>query len=303
MSVEQVSGSAWAECPNGVESASEKEQAVYGLIRAHYLAQFMPHHEYDRTVALLSSAGESLQATGKQVVALGWRLALINCGPDATDDEPAQRAQILPALSNGMQCRVAQAEIKAMKTTPPKPFTQGELVKAMKGVAKLVSDPRLKQKLKDTVGIGTEATRANIIGGLLGRGYLLKKGRAIRASDAAFTLIETVPAAIADPGTTAIWEQALDMIESGQLTLDTFIEKQSSWIAQLIQQYRGTSLAIKVPQGPACPECGTSTRQRTGKSGPFWSCSRYPDCKGTLPVETGNRARGASRKRGGKPKA
>ena len=272
------------------------------MIRAHYLAQFMPHHEYDRTVALLSSAGESMQATGKQVVVLGWRLALINCGPDAPDDEPAQRAQILPTLSNGMQCRVERAELKAMKTLPPKPYTQGELVKAMKGVAKLVSDPRLKQKLKDTVGIGTEATRANIIGGLLGRGYLLKKGRAIRASDAAYTLIDTVPAAIADPGTTAIWEQALDMIESGQLNLDTFIEKQSSWIAQLIQQYRGTSLAIKVPQGPACPDCGAPTRQRTGKSGPFWSCSRYPDCKGTLPIDTGKGALGGTRKRS-KPKA
>lgn len=288
--------------PARLSAMSEKEQAVYGLIRAHYLAQFMPHHEYDRTVALLSSAGESMQATGKQVVVLGWRLALINCGPDAPDDEPAQRAQILPTLSNGMQCRVERAELKAMKTLPPKPYTQGEFVKAMKGVAKLVSDPRLKQKLKDTVGIGTEATRANIIGGLLGRGYLLKKGRAIRASDAAYTLIDTVPAAIADPGTTAIWEQALDMIESGQLNLDTFIEKQSSWIAQLIQQYRGTSLAIKVPQGPACPDCGAPTRQRTGKSGPFWSCSRYPDCKGTLPIDTGKGALGGTRKRS-KPKA
>lgn len=139
----------------------------------------------------------------------------------------------------------------------------------MKGVAKLVSDPRLKQKLKDTVGIGTEATRANIIGGLIARGYLVKKGRAIRASDAAFTLIDAVPAAIADPGTTAVWEQALDMIEAGQLTLDVFIGKQAAWISQLIAQYGSASLSIKVPQGPACPQCGAPTRQRSGKSGPF----------------------------------
>jgi DNA topoisomerase-3 len=86
-----------------------------------------------------------------------------------------------------LSCQVGQVDLKALKTLPPKPYTQGELVKAMKGVAKLVTDPRLKQKLKETTGIGTEATRANIIGGLLDRGYLLKKGRAIRASDAAFT--------------------------------------------------------------------------------------------------------------------
>jgi DNA topoisomerase-3 len=180
---------------------------------------------------------------------------------------------------------------------PPKPYTQGELVKAMKGVARFVTDPRLKQKLKDTTGIGTEATRANIISGLIARGYIVKKGRSIRASDAALTLIDAVPAAIADPGTTAVWEQALDMIEAGQLTLDVFIGKQAAWISQLIAQYGSTSLSIKVPQGPACPQCGAPTRQRTGKSGPFWSCSRYPDCKGTLPVETGTSKRGASRPR------
>ena len=75
-------------------------------------------------------------------------------------------------------------------------------------------------------------------------------------SGRSFTLIDTVPAAIADPGTTAVWEQALDMIEAGQLTLDTFIAKQSAWITQLIAQYRGTSLSIKIPEGPACPQCG-----------------------------------------------
>ena len=86
-------------------------------------------------------------------------------------------SQVLPALREGMACQVAEAEIKALKTMPPKPYTQGELVKSMKGVARFVIDPRLKQKLKDTTGIGTEATRANIITGLLTRGYLVKKGR------------------------------------------------------------------------------------------------------------------------------
>jgi DNA topoisomerase-3 len=98
-----------------------------------------------------------------------------DAGPDDADGEDAQRSQVLPALRAGLSCQVGQVDLKALKTLPPKPYTQGELVKAMKGVAKLVTDPRLKQKLKDTTGIGTEATRANIISGLLGRGYLVKK--------------------------------------------------------------------------------------------------------------------------------
>ncbi|MGL3659916.1 DNA topoisomerase III [Pseudomonas aeruginosa] len=285
--------------PANLSAMSEKEQAVYRLIRAHYLAQFLPHHEFDRTVADLSCGQQKLVATGKQVVVKGWRLVLAEPEREGSADEDgdAPRSQVLPALRDGMACQVAGADIKALKTMPPKPYTQGELVKAMKGVARFVTDPRLKQKLKDTTGIGTEATRANIISGLIARGYIVKKGRSIRASDAALTLIDAVPAAIADPGTTAVWEQALDMIEAGQLTLDVFIGKQAAWISQLIAQYGSTSLSIKVPQGPACPQCGAPTRQRTGKSGPFWSCSRYPDCKGTLPVETGTSKRGASRPR------
>ncbi|HBO3986820.1 TPA: DNA topoisomerase III [Pseudomonas aeruginosa] len=271
--------------PANLSAMSDKELAVYRLIRAHYLAQFLPHHEFDRTVAQLMCGGQSLVAGGKQIAMAGWRQVLAAPTLDDTDRDDAQRSQVLPPLKAGDACQVGQVELKALKTLPPKPYTQGELVKAMKGVAKLVTDPRLKQKLKDTTGIGTEATRGNIISGLLARGYLLKKGRAIRASDAAFTLIDAVPAAIADPGTTAVWEQALDMIEAGQMTLDTFITKQSSWVAQIVQQYRGATLDLKLPPAPNCPQCGTPMRQRSGKSGAFWSCSHYPDCKGTQPVE------------------
>jgi DNA topoisomerase-3 len=286
--------------PANLSAMSEKERAVFRLIRAHYLAQFLPNHEFDRTVAELSCGQQKLVATGKQVVVKGWRLVLDEPEREGSADKDADasaRSQVLPALREAMACQIAGADIKALKTMPPKPYTQGELVKAMKGVARFVTDPRLKQKLKDTTGIGTEATRANIISGLIARGYIVKKGRAIRASDAAFTLIDAVPAAIADPGTTAVWEQALDMIEAGQLTLDVFISKQAAWISQLIAQYGSMSLSIKLAHGPACPQCGASTRQRTGKSDPFWSCSRYPDCKGTLPVESGPPKRGASRSR------
>ncbi len=282
--------------PANLSALSEKELAVYRLIRAHYLAQFLPYHEFDRTVAEFSCGRQTLVATGKQVVIKGWRLVLAE--PQADEDcVDAARSQVLPPLREGLACQVAEAEIKALKTMPPKPYTQGELVKSMKGIARFVTDPRLKQKLKDTTGIGTEATRTNIISVLIARGYIVKKGRSIRASDAAFTLIDAVPAAIADPGTTAVWEQALDMIEAGQLTLDVFLSKQATWISQLIAQYGSMSLSIKLPHGPACPQCGAATRQRTGKSGPFWSCSRYPDCKGTLPVESGPPKRGASRSR------
>ena len=288
--------------PANLSAMNAKELAVYRLIRAHYLAQFLPHHEFDRTVAQLACGGQPLVAVGKQIAVIGWRQVLATPEPDAADGVEAQRSQVLPPLASGLRCGVEQVELKALKTLPPQPYTQGELVKAMKGVAKLVDDPRLKQKLKETTGIGTEATRASTITGLLDRGYLLRKGRTIRASAAAFTLIDAVPAAIADPGMTAIWEQALDMIEAGQMTLDTFIAKQSAWVAQLVQEHRGTTLSIPLPPSPPCPQCGTQMRQRAGRSGAFWSCSRYPDCTGTLPLESSASKREGPRKRRAVPK-
>ncbi|MBK3868676.1 DNA topoisomerase III [Pseudomonas stutzeri] len=282
--------------PANMSAMSDTELAVYKLIRARYLAQFLPHHEFDRTTAQLLCGGQNLQAIGKQVIISGWHQVLAVPEADDANGESAPHTQVLPTMREGLSCQVGQVDLKALKTLPPKPFTQGDLVKAMKGVAKLVTDPRLKQKLKETTGIGTEATRASIIKGLLDRGYLIKKGRAVRASEAAFTLIDAVPAAITAPGTTAVWEQALDMIEAGSMTLDTFVEKQSMWVTQLVQQYRGADLSIKLPEGPTCPLCGGVTRQRTGKAGSFWSCCDYPDCKGTLPIQQAAAKCSATRK-------
>ncbi|TWC32817.1 DNA topoisomerase-3 [Pseudomonas sp. SJZ079] len=227
-----------------------KQRAVYSLIRARYLAQFLPNHEYDRTQADFDCAGQALRAVGKQIVEPGWKRALPQAlAPSKGGEGPM--AQTLPALSEGQDCAVAEVALKDLWTQPPKPYTEGDLIKAMKNVAKLVADPRLKQKLKDTTGIGTEATRAGIIQGLLDRGYLLKQGKALAATPAAFSLIDAVPRAIADPGTTAIWEQALDMVQSGEMSLEEFVAKQSAWMSKQVQRCAGLRLTISGPASPA----------------------------------------------------
>ncbi|KPW89449.1 DNA topoisomerase [Pseudomonas syringae pv. cerasicola] len=270
--------------PANLSAMSEKERKVYELIRAHFLAQFMPTHEYDRTVATFQSNAVPLQAVGRRIVAQGWKI-LFSSSSEEEVDESGGRSQTLPMLQAGSRCDIQDLQLKAQKTEPPKPYTEGTLIKAMKTIAKLVKDPRLAQKLKETTGIGTEATRAATIQGLIDRGSLIKKGRAIRASEAAFSLIDAVPPAVADPGTTAIWEQALTMIEQGTLTLDDFIARQSTWITRLVEQYKGTTLSITVPEGPECPLCRAKMSQRKGSSGMFWACTRYPECKGTVNIE------------------
>ncbi|MCK9749762.1 DNA topoisomerase III [Pseudomonas syringae pv. syringae] len=274
--------------PANLSAMSEKERKVYELIRAHFLAQFLPTHEYDRTVATFECNAVPLQAVGKGIVIPGWKV-LFSASSEEEADDSGGRSQILPVLQIGTRCDVQDLHLKSLKTEPPKAYTEGTLIKAMKTIAKLVKDPRLAQKLKETTGIGTEATRAGTIQGLIDRGSLTKKGSALRATEAAFSLIDAVPPAVADPGTTAIWEQALTMIEQGTLTLDDFIARQSSWITRLVDQYKGTTLSIKVPEGPKCPLCSAKTSQRKGSSGVFWACTRYPECKGTVNIGTGKK--------------
>lgn len=230
----------------GLQRLAGKQRAVYELIRARYLAQFLPHHEYDRTQADFDCAGHALRAVGKVVVEPGWKRALPEALSPAGARQPAA-PQALPALIEGQSLAVLAVTLKDQWTQPPKPYTEGDLIQAMKNVARLVEDPLLKQKLKDTTGIGTEATRAGIIQGLIDRGYLSKQGKALAATPAAFGLIDAVPKAIADPGTTAIWEQALDMVQSGEMSLEEFVQRQSAWMSKHVARCLGMSLTITGP--------------------------------------------------------
>ncbi|AVD90028.1 DNA topoisomerase III [Pseudomonas sp. SWI44] len=266
---------------------SERERAVYTLIRARYLAQFLPEHEYLKTQALLHSQGDQLLARGKQILTRGWK-AVINEGDG---HEPVEQAQHLPRLREAAALTLTDATINAQRTQPPKAYTEGTLVKAMKTIANQVDDPRLKQKLKDSCGLGTEATRAAIIQGLIDHGYLTKKKRSLAASAAAHTLIEAVPPEVADPVLTALWEQALDRIESGQLSVETFLAKQAEWLTRLVRSHASLSLRPPPSKGPLCPVCRSAMRQRKGRTGSFWSCTRYPDCKGTKPVAKSKRGK------------
>lgn len=255
-----------------------KHKSVFSLIRARYLAQFLPNHEYDRTEADFDCAGQALRAVGKRIVEPGWRRALPEAlNPGKGREAPA--AQVLPALSKGQHCTVAGVNLKDLWTQPPKPFTEGDLIKAMKNVAKLVDDPRLKQKLKDTTGIGTEATRAGIIQGLLDRGYLVKNGKALSATPAACSLIDAVPRAIADPGTTAIWEQALDMVQTGEMSLEAFVAKQSAWMSKQVERCAGLSLNIS---GPAVPAGGSGAPWKKKRK----AAARKPSSSAKRPKKT-----------------
>lgn len=226
--------------PTDPVKMTDEERKVYNLICSHYLAQFLPLHECDKTQVILTSANQQFLAQGKVIIAAGWKTLFSKDLDDACSELGIE--QNIPTMTDGQRCSVTNVDIRVLKTKPPEHFTDGTLIAAMKNAARFVTDERLKQRLKENAGIGTEATRAGIIETLLKRGYLVKKKRFLVSSDTATMLIDAIPDVIKDPGTTALWEQALDSIASGELKLDDFLAKQSVWIGKIVEYAKQQSL-------------------------------------------------------------
>lgn len=277
---------------------SEQEGNVYDLIRRHYLAQFLPAHEVDHTDVALRVAGERFTATGRQVRVEGWKCLFRAHQGDPDDEESSSEGgpQALPALQKDTQVPQSSLDLVSKQTTPPKPFAEGTLISAMQNAARFEPNPKLKARLKESAGIGTEATRAGIIETLLKRGFLKKKGRAIVSTPLGQQLIDALPEVVTNPGMTALWEQALDSVADGELSLEDFMKRQQLLVERLIEQSR--SVTINLPKEPtkACPECGAPMKKRKNDYGPFWGCTKYPDCKGMVKIGSGKKRQGKGRK-------
>ncbi|MFS6933718.1 DNA topoisomerase III [Klebsiella oxytoca] len=284
--------------PGDLSKMNEAERQVYQLIRQHYLAQFLPVYEQDATRVTLLCGGQLFKTRGNVVVVPGWK-ALFDKEPEhgESDVQGSTDNVQLPALQKGAQCVVTGAVIKPQQTKPPEHYTEGTLIAAMKNAAQFVTDPRLKKILKENAGLGTEATRAGVIETLLARGYIVKKGKSLRATVIAGELMDVLPTPLKDPGMTALWEQALDDIAEGRMSLDDFMAKQSAWTTQLVGKGRQQAINITVPPSPPCPVCGGATLQRSGKSGNFWGCLRYPDCNGIVNPPQRSKRRGPQKKK------
>lgn len=277
---------------------SAVERRVYDLIRTHYLAQFLPAYQVDKTTVVLVCGGQVFTASGDVLIASGWKtLFMDEPTEEAEKDAPATRQ--LPPLQEGMVVALQQADVQAKATSPPEPYTPGTLLGAMKNVSRLVTDPRLKAVLKENAGLGTEATRAEILNVLQARQFVVKKKKYLQSTQVGQALCDALPISLQEPGLTALWEQALDDIEAGKMTLETFMARQYQWVQQLVVQAQGKTVNIPMPPSPPCPVCGGKMRQRKSAKGAFWSCLRYPDCKGSQAVP--GSGKGASPRKRKKP--
>ncbi|WP_340609725.1 DNA topoisomerase III [Xenorhabdus bharatensis] len=269
------------------------ELQVYQLIRQHYLAQFLPPQETDVTEVTLDIGGQCFRAKGRVNVTTGWKALFME--NFAEDQEKSEADSSLPRFHQGERCRIIAARIQPLHTKPPAPFTEGTLIAAMKNAASLVSDPQLKQVLRENAGLGTEATRAGILDTLFKRRLIERKKKAIQSTPLARELIAGLPEVLTSPGMTALWEQSLEDIAQGKTSLAVFMQKQAQWLLHLVERGKAQPLHLTLPKTPDCPNCGSRMRQRQGKTSPFWGCVNYPGCKGMLNDKAVTQSRKARR--------
>jgi DNA topoisomerase III len=257
-----------------ISKMSDEEMKLYDLIRCRYLAQFLPISETDKTQIILKCGQHILSARGNVLVTPGWKILF---GKSLNEDDDAPQA--LPTLKQGQICQISETEIKTLQTSPPNHFTEGTLLTAMKNAARFVTDERLKQRLRETEGLGTEATRAGTIQGLIDKGFLQKKGKSLLATEAAMMLMDSLPTMLKDPGLTALWEQALNQIAERTLSLEVFMQKQETFVRHLMAECLKQGMSLGNIEIRKCPQCGAPMTKRNGKNGQFWGCSAYPTCQ------------------------
>lgn len=191
-------------------SLNTEEGKIYGLIARNYLAQFLPQHEFAATTVHIDIAGGDFKTTAKEILIDGWQLLFPK--RKSSSDEP----ETLPNLKRDQHLQSLQASIKEKHTSPPAHFTDATLLAAMTGIASHVKDPDIRKILKDTDGLGTEATRANIIELLFTRGFLQRNGKSITATPAGRVFINALPEGLTLPDMTAQWEATLADIAQGK---------------------------------------------------------------------------------------
>ena len=214
---------------------SATERHIYHLIARQYLAQFYPHWQYDDRQLEIEIAGGRFLARARQQVAPGWKALFAKPDQREPEEDPELQAA-LPELREGDELLCLEGELLDKLTQPPRYFTDATLLSAMTHIARYVTDPGLKKILRETDGLGTEATRAGIIELLFGRGFLRREGRQIRATEAGRQLIASLPEAASTPDMTARWEAALDAISRKEGSYQAFMAELESALPTLMSQ-------------------------------------------------------------------
>ena len=208
----------------------KSETNLYELIARQYLLQFYPPFEFsDNQIESIISGGLFI-AKQKDTLSEGWKVLF----PKKKENKNSETNTPLPQLNKGDIVYCTEASLIDKQTTPPAHFTDATLLAAMTGISRYVKDPSIKKILRETDGLGTEATRAGIIELLFTREYLSRKGKEIRATTIGVQLINSLPDSMGYPDMTAHWESQLEAICQREMSYARFMQPMCQHLQQLI---------------------------------------------------------------------
>ncbi|MFV7770267.1 DNA topoisomerase III [Shewanella marisflavi] len=215
-----------------LSTLSQAERQIYLQLARQYLAQFYPVYRYHETQVEVEIAGGHFHTKAKQEIALGWKQLFPKRSDDKAENEGEEGLAQLPPLHKGQALHSGQGELIEKQTQPPKAFTDATLLSAMTGISRYVTNAEIRKILKETDGLGTEATRAGIIELLFKRGFLARQGKSIVSTAVGRGLINSLPESATTPDMTALWESHLDAISRKEA-------KYLSFMAPLIESLNG----------------------------------------------------------------
>jgi DNA topoisomerase-3 len=256
---------------------NDKERKIYDLVVKRFIAVLYPPFEYEQTTVKVTIGDENFVARGKIVIKQGWKEVYENHYDD--DEETSSQdvgEQLLPDISKGEALDITSLTQTTGKTKPPAPFTEATLLSAMENPSKYMAGESkdLIKTLGEAGGIGTVATRADIIDKLLNTFLIEKKGNSLYITSKGKQLLQLVPEELRSPALTARWEQKLEAISKGTLDKRKFIDDMKGYAKDCVIEIKGSQEKFRHDNmtRERCPECGKFLLEVNGKKGKMLVC-------------------------------
>ncbi|CAH8718504.1 DNA topoisomerase III [Paenibacillus thiaminolyticus] len=248
--------------PLRLANLSPEERKLYDLIARRFLALFLPPVRYEQVAVTIGMGGEQLHAKGKTVIDNGWKKAYENDWELADDDDDADEAgraeQRLPSLTQGQRLQAKRVLTRRGRTKPPARYTEATLLTQM-----------------EKYGLGTPATRADIIEKLVSSDTIERQGSSLQPTGKGTQLINLVSEQLRSPELTAQWERELEQIARGSAQTSAFMTDIRKMTEQLVSEVKRSQAEYKPHNltSSHCPECGSRLMERKGKRGKWLVCS------------------------------
>jgi len=289
--------------PN-MSNLSSEERNIYDLVVKRFLSVMMPPFEYLQTNIVTEIAGEKFVAKGKVIKSRGWKALYDREDIEEPSEEDGLKDQVLPKLNIGDKLKINSVDINKGKTKPPARFNEGTLLSAMENPHKYINVSKDAAKtLNATGGLGTVATRADIIEKLFNSFSIEKRGKEIVPTSKGKQLIELVPSDLKSPLLTAKWESQLEDISKGKEDAMDFIVEMRRYSRALVEDVKvnGNKFVHENVTGTKCPKCGKYMLEVKTKTGVMNVCqdrecghregvsrttnARCPECKKKLTLK------------------